>query len=192
MSRIPVVAPEKAGLLGKFMYRFAKKRYGTMPEPLAVMMHHRGLVVAGGMHELMAERSSKTLPSSVRELAVYRAAVRLGCEWCIDFGTMLQRLDGLDIERLQEIDDYATSPKYSREERLAIAYADAMTATPVQVTDEQVAELVDVFGDKGVVELTYQIALENMRARMNSALGIAEQGFSSGDACRVPLKPVRE
>jgi AhpD family alkylhydroperoxidase len=192
MSRIPVVAQEKAGLLGKFMYRFAKKRYGTMPEPLAVMMHHRGLVLAGGMHELMAERSSKTLPSSVRELAVYRAAVRLGCEWCIDFGTMLQRLDGLDIERLREIDDYATSPKYSREERLAIAYADAMTATPVQVTDEQVAELVDVFGDKGVVELTYQIALENMRARMNSALGIAEQGFSSGDACRVPLKPVRE
>jgi hypothetical protein len=43
-----------------------------------------------------------------------------------------------------------------------------------------------------VVELTYQIALENMRARMNSALGIAEQGFSSGDACRVPLKPGRE
>jgi AhpD family alkylhydroperoxidase len=192
MARIPVVAQEKAGLLGKLMYRFAKKRYGAMPEPLAVMMHHRGLTVAGGMHELMAERSSKYLPSSVRELAVYRAAVRLGCEWCIDFGTMLQRLDGLDIERLQEIDDYATSPKYSREERLAIAYADAMTATPVQVTDEQVAELVDVFGHKGVVELTYQISLENMRARMNSALGIAEQGFSSGDACRVPLKPVRE
>jgi len=192
MSRIPAVARENAGLFGKFMYRVAKKRYGTMLEPMAVMMHHRGLTVAGGMHELMAERSSKELPSSVRELAVYRAAVRLGCEWCIDFGTMLQRLDGLDIERLQEIDDYATSPRYSPQERLAIAYADAMTATPVQVTDEQVAELADVFGPKGVVELTYQIALENMRARMNSALGIAEQGFSSGDACRVPLKPGRE
>lgn len=192
MSRIPAVPREKAGLFGKFMYRFATKRYGAMPEPLAVMMHHRGLTVAGGMHELMAERSSKELPSSVRELAVYRAAVRLGCEWCIDFGTMLQRLDGLDVERLREIDDYATSPRYSREERLAIAYADAMTATPVQVTDEQVAELANVFGYKGVVELTYQIALENMRARTNSALGIAEQGFSSGDACRVPLKPVRE
>jgi AhpD family alkylhydroperoxidase len=192
MSRIPAVAQENAGLFGKFMYRVAKKRYGAMLEPMAVMMHHRGLTVAGGMHELMAERSSKELPSSVRELAVYRAAVRLGCEWCIDFGTMLQRLDGLDIERLQEIDDYATSPRYSPQERLAIAYADAMTATPVQVTDEQVAELADVFGPKGVVELTYQIALENMRARMNSALGIAEQGFSSGDACRVPLKPGRE
>jgi AhpD family alkylhydroperoxidase len=192
MSRIPAVPREKAGLFGKFMYRVASKRYGAMLEPLAVSMHHRGLAFAGGMHELLAERSSKELPSSVRELAVYRAAVRLGCEWCIDFGAMLQRLDGLDVERLQEIDNYATSPKYSRAERLAIGYADAMTATPVQVTDEQVAELVDVFGHKGVVELTYQIGLENMRARVNSALGIAEQGFSTGDACQVPLKPVHE
>jgi hypothetical protein len=37
-----------------------------------------------------------------------------------------------------------------------------------------------------VIELTYQIGIENMRARMNSALGITEQGFNSGDACRVP------
>ena len=38
----------------------------------------------------------------------------------------------------------------------------------------------------GVIELTYQVGVENMRARMYSALGITEQGFSSGDACRVP------
>jgi hypothetical protein len=37
-----------------------------------------------------------------------------------------------------------------------------------------------------VIELTYQVGVENMRARMNSALGITEQGFNSGDACRVP------
>jgi AhpD family alkylhydroperoxidase len=192
MSRIPAVAPEKAGVLGRLMYRFATRRYGAMLDPMAVTMHHRGLLLAEGVHELMAERASKVLPASVRQLAVYRAAVQLGCSWCIDFGAMLQRMDGLDVERLQEIDDYATSPKYTEQERLAIAYADAMTATPVQVTDEQVAKLVDAFGDKGVVELTYQIALENMRARTNSALGIAEQGFSTGDACQVPLRSVPE
>jgi alkylhydroperoxidase family enzyme len=63
-----------------------------------------------------------------------------------------------------------------------IAYADAMTETPVRVSDGQVAELVEVFGAKGV-ELTYQIGLENMRARTNSALGVVEQGFDA--ACRV-------
>jgi hypothetical protein len=34
--------------------------------------------------------------------------------------------------------------------------------------------------------LSYQIGVENMRARMNSALGITEQGFNSGDSCRIP------
>ncbi|HEY0807510.1 MAG TPA: carboxymuconolactone decarboxylase family protein, partial [Pseudonocardiaceae bacterium] len=53
-------------------------------------------------------------------------------------------------------------------------------------TDDQVADLTRRFGPAGVVELTYEIAHENMRARMNSALGITEQGFSSGVACRTP------
>jgi hypothetical protein len=61
-----------------------------------------------------------------------------------------------------------------------------MTTDPHTVTDDQVADLRNRFGDAGVVELTYQIGVENMRARMYSALGITEQGFNSGDACRVP------
>ncbi len=61
-----------------------------------------------------------------------------------------------------------------------------MTTDPHTVTDEQVADLRARFGDAGVIELTYQIGVENMRARMNTALGITEQGFNSGDACRIP------
>jgi alkylhydroperoxidase family enzyme len=99
---------------------------------------------------------------------------------------MLQRLDGLDIKRLEDIDNYATSTAFTDNERAAIAYADAMTTDPHTVTDEQVADLKARFGDAGVIELTYQIGVENMRARMNTALGITEQGFNSGDACRIP------
>ena len=61
-----------------------------------------------------------------------------------------------------------------------------MTTDPHTITDEQVDDLRRRFGDDGVIELTYQIGVENMRARMYSALGITEQGFNSGDACRVP------
>jgi len=53
-----------------------------------------------------------------------------------------------------------------------------MTATPTEATDEQAADLERRFGRDGVVEPTYQIAHENMRARMYSALGTTEQGFS--------------
>jgi AhpD family alkylhydroperoxidase len=187
MPRIAVKKTTEAGPLLKLFYRAAGKKYGAVPEPVAVVAHHPGLLRANAVHELMVQRASKELPANVRELAVYRVATRIGCAWCIDFGTMLQKHDGLDVERLKRIDDYATSPAFTRQERLAIAYADAMSADSVTVTDEQVAELEREFGRAGVIELTYQIALENSRARLNSALGVADQGFTSGDACRVPL-----
>lgn len=185
-TRIEPLPPKRAGLLTRTMYRVAKRRYGQVPEPLTVVAHHRSLLIASAVHETMVERASKTLPISVRELAVLWTARRVGCSWCVDFGSMLQRLDGLDVARLKEIDHYATSPAYTDDERAAIAYADAMTADPHTVTDEQVADLRARFGEAGVIELTYQIGLENMRARVNAALGITEQGFNSGDSCRVP------
>ncbi|OBH63227.1 transposase [Mycobacterium intracellulare] len=185
-TRIEPLPPKRAGLLIRAMYRIAKRRYGQVPEPFAVAAHHRKLMVASAMHETMVERASKTLPASVRELAVLWTARQIGCSWCVDFGSMLQRLDGLDVERLKEIDNYASSPAYTDDERAAIAYADAMTTDPHTVTDEQVDDLRARFGDAGVFELTYQIGLENMRARVNTALGITEQGFNSGDACRIP------
>lgn len=168
------------------MYRYAKRRFGAVPEPFTVAAHHPRLLVANAVHETLLQRGSTTLPANVRELAVFWTARTIGCSWCVDFGSMLMRLENLDTDRLTFIDDYATSSAFDDDERAAIAYADAMTTDPHRVTDEQVAELRARFGDAGVVELTYQIAVENMRARMYSALGITEQGFSSGDACRVP------
>lgn len=170
----------------RLMYRYAKRRFGEVPEPFAVAAHHPRLLMANAVHEGLLQSASKQLPTSVRELAVFWTARTVGCSWCVDFGSMLQRLDGLDVHRLRHIDDYATSAAYSDDERAAIAYADAMTTDPHTVTDEQVADLRTRFGDAGVLELTYQIGVENMRARMYSALGITEQGFNSGDACRVP------
>ncbi|MGQ9351056.1 carboxymuconolactone decarboxylase family protein [Mycolicibacterium gilvum] len=185
-TRIDPVSPQRASLMTRLMWRYAKRRFGEVPEPFAIYAHHPGVMMAGALHEGMLERASTTLPANVRELAVYWTARQIGCSWCVDFGAMLMRLDGLDLVRLKDIDDYATSPSFSDDERAAIAYAAAMTTDPHTVTDEQVEDLRERFGDKGVMELTYQVGVENMRARMNAALGITEQGFSSGDACRVP------
>ncbi len=187
MPRIPGVPTKEAGPLLRVVYWFATRRLGAVPEPFTVIARHRKLFMASARHELAAQKASTVLPANIREIAVYRVAQQLGCSWCVDFGTMLQKHEGLDIERLQQIDGYASSPAYSRQERLAIAYADAMSAIPTQVTDEQVAELVAEFGQQGVLELTYQIGLENMRARMYSALDVRDQGFTSGDACRIPV-----
>ncbi|GAA1385105.1 carboxymuconolactone decarboxylase family protein [Pseudonocardia kongjuensis] len=184
MPRIPAVTDADAGPLGRLAYRIARRRYGSVPEPFAVARHHRRLFWASVVSELGWERAATLLPAGVREIAVYRTATVVGCSWCVDFGTMLQRLSGLDVDRLRHIDEYPTSPHFSPAERLAIGYADAMTAQPMTVTDDQVAELEREFGRAGLVELTQMIAVENMRARANHALGITDQGFDA--ACAVP------
>ncbi|WP_409430232.1 carboxymuconolactone decarboxylase family protein [Mycobacterium sp. SMC-16] len=184
--RIAPLPPQRAGLLTRLMYRYAKREFGEVPEPFTVAAHHPRLLVANAVHETLLKSGSKTLPDAVRDLAVLWTARTVGCSWCVDFGTMLMRLESLDTERLKHIDSYASSDLFTDDERAAIAYADAMTTDPHNVTDEQVDDLKHRFGEAGVIELTYQIGVENMRARMYAALGITEQGFSSGDACRVP------
>jgi alkylhydroperoxidase family enzyme len=185
-TRIEPLPPKLTPLWMRAMYRYAKRRFGEVPEPFTIAAYHPRLLVTNAVHEAMLEKASRRLPANVRELAVYWTARTIGCSWCVDFGSMLQRLDGLDIDRLTDIDNYATSGHFTDDERAAIGYADAMTTDPHAVTDEQVDDLRARFGDAGVIELTYQIGVENMRARMYSALGITEQGFNSGAACRIP------
>jgi AhpD family alkylhydroperoxidase len=183
MARVPTVPEEQAGLLGRLAYRYARRRFGAVPEPFAVLRHHPRLFWASALVESVDEKAATVLPRRLRELAVYRTATVVGCSWCVDFGAMLQRLDGLDVDRLRRIDEYADSPLFTATERLAIAYADAMTAQPMAVTDDQVAALERELGRAGLVELTHAIAHENERARFNHALGITDQGFDA--ACRV-------
>ena len=78
-TRIEPLPPNRAGLLTRAMYRVAKRRYGQVPEPFAVAAHHRKLMIAGAVHETMIDRASKTLPVSVRELAVFWTARTIGC-----------------------------------------------------------------------------------------------------------------
>ncbi|MCA1673699.1 MAG: carboxymuconolactone decarboxylase family protein [Actinobacteria bacterium] len=187
MPRIPGIPTRVAGWLVQLSYRLARHRFGAVPEPLTVLAHHRPALWAYALWELANERAMRHLPASLRELAVYRVAANIGCSWCVDFGTTLARHHGLDVARLREIEHYGTSPAFTALERRALAYADAMTAQPMTVTDEMVAELDAQLGHRGMVELTYAIAVENHRARFNHALGITDQGFTSGAACRVPV-----
>ncbi len=94
-TRIQPLPPKRAGLLIRALYRIAKRRFGEVPEPFTVTAHHRRLLIANVVHEALLQRASRKLPPSVRELAVFWTARSIGCSWCVDFGAMLQRLDGL-------------------------------------------------------------------------------------------------
>ena len=163
------------------MYSYTKRRFGEVPEPFAVVAHHPRLLFAPTPSD---ETMLQSVHASCRQAcANWRA---LDCAhhrvlWCVDFGSMVRAFDGLDVERIKDIENYATShvsPMIASRDRLRRRD----DPDPHSVTDDQVADLRTRFGENGVVELTYQIGTEKMRARMITALGITEQGFNSGDA----------
>jgi len=80
-------------------------------------------------------------------------------------------------EKIDALGDYASSDLYDERERAALAYADAMTTTPVDVSDEVFARVREHFDDDAIVELTEIIAWENASARFNRALRVPSQGL---------------
>lgn len=178
--------PRRTTLPRRAALALVRRMYGRTLEPQAVAAHNAGVFWSGLVHEAMVMRTRHHLPESLRDLVVHRVSVVIGCPWCVDFGAMLALRAGLTPEHVLAVPEYAGSSLFSDLEKRAMAYADAATATPPTVTDEQVAELRGALGDRGLVELTHVIALENHRSRFNHALGITAQGFTDAAVCALP------
>jgi 4-carboxymuconolactone decarboxylase len=73
-------------------------------------------------------------------------------------------------------------------ERLVLRYAEAMTRTPVDVSDQLFASLRAHFSEAELVELTTLIAWENFRSRFNRAFLVASDGLAEGAVCLLPSR----
>jgi 4-carboxymuconolactone decarboxylase len=89
---------------------------------------------------------------------------------------------------MEALGDYRTSPLFSDMEKLVLEYADAITQTPVEVSDTLFTKLRAKFTDAQLVELTATLAWENYRARFDHAFGIEAEGFTNGSYCAIPAR----
>jgi alkylhydroperoxidase family enzyme len=80
-------------------------------------------------------------------------------------------------EKILALADYAASPLYSEAERVALEYADCMTISGREVSDDLFARLRRFYDDDALVELTAIIAWENASSKFNRALRIPSQGL---------------
>lgn len=78
-------------------------------------------------------------------------------------------------EKIMALPDYAASPLYSEAERVALEYADSMTITGREVSDEFFSRLREFYDDDELVELTAIIAWENASSKFNRALRVPSQ-----------------
>jgi alkylhydroperoxidase family enzyme len=172
------------GVFGIVVKRFSMRLLGDVPEPLGVYFHNRPVLKAFLAVSGKAQKWN-ACDENLKSFAHMAVAAQVGCSWCLDFGYFHAHNEGLDERKASQVPVWRTSEVFTPLERDVLGFAEAMTATPPTVTDEQFAGLLERLGEPAMVELTTQIALANLYARSNVAMGIEAQGFSS--ACELEL-----
>ena len=84
---------------------------------------------------------------------------------------------GLSSEKIEAALGSTESDHLSDRERVALEYADRVSATPVDVPDEFFEKLQRVFSEREIVELTAHIAHENYNAKSNRPLRVEANNF---------------
>jgi alkylhydroperoxidase family enzyme len=87
------------------------------------------------------------------------------------------RENGVSDEKLLDLEIYATSEHYDAAERTLLEYADAITLSGQDVSDELFARIAERLTPEQIVELTFTVALENMLSKLHRALRVDAQGF---------------
>ena len=86
------------------------------------------------------------------------------------------RKAGLTDEKLHAVlgDDFSI---FTDLEQLVIELADAMVATPSNISDELYSRLRKEFSEEQLLQLGGQIAFENFRARLNRVFDVGSDGL---------------
>ena len=171
------------GLYGKVLSGYARRTYGQIPDGVHVYWHHRKVLKAVLGFERRVDKWDRLDPD-LKMLAQVASAAVIGCSWCLDFGYFKAHNDGLDLAKVREVPRWRESDVFTPVERRVLEYAEAMSVTPLTVTDAMADALRADVGVDGFVELTMMVAVENERSRFNSALGLTSQGFA--DRCELP------
>ncbi|WP_454050608.1 carboxymuconolactone decarboxylase family protein [Cellulomonas sp. Marseille-Q8402] len=180
-TRVP--AAEITGLYGAVLKRLATKMLGQVPDSAGVMWHNRRVLKDMMGFSRKADGWDRLDPD-VATFAVMAAAGTVGCSFCLDLNYFMAHSSGRDEARVREVPRWRTSDVFTATERRVMEYAEAMSRTPPEVTDDLVAALLTDLGPAALVELTAKVGMMNAGARTNIALGITSQGFS--DSCGMP------
>lgn len=185
-ARVP--ATEITGAFGTMLTIVMRRMVGEVPESAGVMWNNPRVLKDSMSASRKAEKWHE-LDENLSILARMAAAAAVGCSFCLDLNYFMAHRAGLDEAKIREVPRWRESSVFTALERRVMEYADAVSRTPVAVTDELSAELLRELGPAALIELAAKAAMMNMAARTNIALGIRSAEFSA--SCGLaPLAPL--
>lgn len=164
-----------------------RRRSGVVPEPVRLWARVPLAFLGFQLMNLALERKSSPLGGTLRALVRTRIAQLNSCHFCVDLNASHALDRGATPEQLQDLAGFRESPHFNEAEKAALAYAEAITGTRIEIDPDLIGRLRQAFGDDGIVELAALAAHQNLSAKFNAALGVPAQGYCmSGHGIAAP------
>jgi AhpD family alkylhydroperoxidase len=158
-------------------FRSQRRRYRQVLVPGLLWGRVPRLFVSVALLYGALDSARSALDPVLRSLVTVRISQLNWCRFCVDINsaTLLKR--AASVDKALALSGWRDSTLFSSLERAALDYAEAMTLSDRQVTDELVDRLRSFLDDDAIIELTGLIAFQNMSSKFNSALDVPAQGF---------------
>lgn len=170
----PIEKPR--GVAMRLAYRASRKRLGKAITPLKVVYARVPTSLRLGYQITKFMERGLTVDERVRLLVQIHVANLNGCGFCIDIAKAHAMQGIVEMDTVEALPDYATSPRFTTAERAALAYAEEATVNK-RVSDATFAELKRHFNEREIVELTLVGAIENFYNLVNLPLEIESDGL---------------
>jgi AhpD family alkylhydroperoxidase len=129
---------------------------------------------AAAMQLVDAAYNKSILPVRVREAARMRIAQLNDCPVCLAFRAESVKEQGVTEDFYRHVGDHDTVDAFSRQEQIAIEYAERFALDHLGIDDAFFARLAECFTDAEILDLTICLAAFLGLGRMLRSLGIDE------------------
>ena len=177
MSRIETSKEHRFPWYVRIFFWNQKRRYGAVLEPTRLWGRSPKVFVTLALLYGAIDRRSSPLEPALRTLVTVRVSQINWCPFCVDINSATALKRGISEEKLSVLSSFEGSDLYTEREKTALSYAEAVTYTDRQPTDEHFRRLGEHFDDDAIIELTGLIAFQNLSSKFNAALGVKPQGF---------------
>lgn len=170
----------------RIIFALQRKKYGKELEPARLWGRLPRSFLFLTLFYRTLDRPDSLIEPGLRSLITVYISQINGCRFCVDLNSATALERHVSWEKLTDLPLFRESSHYTEKERVALAFADAVTRTGGEKTDGLRTHVRRHFGETGLLELAALIAFQNLSSKFNNALDVPPQGFCLPES-RTPL-----
>ncbi len=181
-----VPPPRDIALHHQLMLDYADCRAGKKMLPGRVLAWSPDISLGSGcLEQYVEDGAAKNMSDRLRTMLRMLVSYQVGSPFALDINGRFYRqfkISAAEIDALRAVKDIDSINTFSKKEKIALRYAQAMTHSPVRLSQKQLDTLRQNFSAKEIVSIAALVAKVNYWARLLEALRIKPAGYTQDPA----------